>query len=110
MSKKREQKAIMHIENVNDFEDVEVLGGSENEEKENAMFSTPKRKEAQQEQDGSATASKKSKVPQSSNNQGPFNFYFSPKSTVLGKILKQIIIDENNLAKKELRECVALVC
>ncbi|KAG8644405.1 hypothetical protein MANES_11G126050v8 [Manihot esculenta] len=77
MSKKREQKAIMHIEN------VEVLGGSENEE--------------------NAIVSKKFKVPQNSNNREPLDSYFSSKLAVLEKNMKQTTIDENNPAKKELR-------
>lgn len=44
MSKKREQKGFMHTENVNNFENFEVLGASENEEEKNAICYPKKRK------------------------------------------------------------------
>lgn len=107
VSKKRKQQVIIHMENVNDFEDVKVLGGSQwGRGKLNVCYHQKKESITRTR----CSVSKKFKVLQSSNNWGPLNSYFSPKTTVLEKNLKQTTIDKNNPAKKELREqaCVAL--
>ncbi|XP_057994952.1 uncharacterized protein LOC131175260 [Hevea brasiliensis] len=93
-----------------EFDDVEVLGLDENEKEEELMQEIGSERRRQVLEVTGNSASKKLKVLPPQSSKGPIDCYFSPRPTVMGKNIRQTTIDENSLAKNELREraCVAI--
>ncbi len=84
ISKKREQKLVKNMERTLDFEDVEIMGISENEEEEDVMQEIDHGKRKGTIQGSGISALKKSKDQQS--NRGPIDTYFPPNRPFWEKV------------------------